>query len=104
MGSSEFRTTLTWVGNDGTGTSPRTYAKDGGLAADGRPTIPTHPPDGPDGWRPGPVTLLVPSAQRREPQRTDRHRRGIRRGHRRSAARPTTHRATERRPWESVQP
>ncbi len=52
MGSSEFRTTLTWVGNDGGGTSTRSYAKDGELAAEGRPTIPTIPPDGTDGWSP----------------------------------------------------
>jgi organic hydroperoxide reductase OsmC/OhrA len=52
MGGSEFRTTLTWVGNDGSGTSTRSYAKDGELAADGRPTIPTIPPDGTGGWSP----------------------------------------------------
>ena len=52
MGSSEFRTTLTWVGNDGTGTATRSYGKDGELAAEGRPTIPTTPPDSPGGWSP----------------------------------------------------
>jgi len=52
VGSTEFRTTLSWVGNDGTGTSTRSYAKDGELAAEGRPTIPTIPPDGTGGWSP----------------------------------------------------
>ena len=52
MGGREFRTTLSWVGNDGTGTATPTYAKDGELAAEGRPTIPTIPPDGTGGWSP----------------------------------------------------
>ena len=36
--------TITWTGNDGTGTADGSFSRESEIAADGRPTIPASPP------------------------------------------------------------
>jgi organic hydroperoxide reductase OsmC/OhrA len=54
--TTEHHVTQRWVGNDGNGTADADFGRDGELAADGRPTIPTGPtPEyqgGPGSWSP----------------------------------------------------
>lgn len=56
MGTHQFDTTLRWTGNDGRGTAPKDFGRDGELEAEGRPTLPTLPPSafagGEGGWSP----------------------------------------------------
>lgn len=52
----EYRATVTWTGNDGSGTSTRAYGRDGEAVSPGKPTLPTSAPSdfGGDGagWSP----------------------------------------------------
>lgn len=61
MAKHQYRTRVEWTGNDGTGTAARTFARDGELAAPGRPTIPGSAPTefGGDGLGWSPEDLLV---------------------------------------------
>lgn len=56
MATELFDVTLTWTGNDGTGTSTGRFSREGELAAERRPTIPTSSrparPDAVHGWTP----------------------------------------------------